>query len=309
METLICQRIVLPFDLKNFRLLKELSIYPNNDELPIVENLKKQRALLKRNSLSILVYGCENLENKSAMTFGMIKDSIVHVNMLSNARLCSFDSDSYIRYYRLKDKAMYEELARLYPRMIGITMPWHFLLDYPTLVECFEGSIPANFFTKFTTIRAIIVIRQVENEEKLIEFVKKSSPKRLVLKNIHLSESFYDQLAWVDSIESLTLDGDLSWTQSSFASRMRGLSRIMWEGTRKFPLTFVLKTFRESASFRQIMFYKLNFGHVILIKKTNCYSLHIEYPCEENRVFSKLFYPKSEDELFGHKQLMENFVD
>lgn len=309
LETLICKRVVLPFELKKFPYLKELSIYPNEEELPIVENLKKQRTFLGRDSLSISVYGCENLENENAITFGMIREVVFCISMMSDARLNSFDCDSSVRYYRLKDRAMYDELARSYPRMTGITMPWHFLLDYPALIDCFKGSIPANFFDKFTEIRAIIVIQQVEDEQKLIEFVKKSLPTRLVLKNVHFGKNFYDQLESVDSIECLTLEGDLRWPEYGFISKMKSLFKVMLESNRKFPLDFVLKAFRESVRFKQITFWKLNFGHVMLRKRESDFVLHLQYPCGENRVFSKGFYLNSEDELYRHEKLMKNFVE
>ena len=306
LKTLICWRVVTPFDLKKFPHLKELSIYPTKEELPILDKLKEQRdALGREDSLSILVYGCEYLE--SELPLQMIRGHLP-VNMTKNWGY-HLDADYEICYYRLEDKEMYKELVRWYPRMVGIPMPWHFVVDYPNLVDAFNGCVPANFLDKFTEINMVIVTRQMANEPRLFDFVRRSGPKRLVLKNIRLHRNFYCELRTVQSIEWLTLDDDLRWTKSSFLSRLRNLRGVWVEISQKFPLDFILRTYSENESL--VMFYlnKPNFGRAWILKmpkKTKFY-LSLKYPNDNNETFSDSFNLDFPGKLAGIQEL-KHFV-
>ena len=311
LETLTCQRVVQTFNLENFPFLKQLSIYPIEEEMPMIKELKRQKIFLRRNSLIISIYGCANWSGEIATNFGMLRVTVPRIHMIDSDRWIKLKYDAQIYYYHLKDMAMYEELARFYPRMTGFAMPWHFMADYPNLLDCFKGSIPADFFNRYTKVSAVIVTRQVDDERKLIEFVRRASPRRLVLKDIQLDRSFYDQLASVDSIQYLTLDGRLTWMESDFISNMRSLYAVMVDSTQKFPLDYFLKKFNES--FRFIYFGNPGFGNVRIIKQLPGSRFHffmfLQYSGGNGRTFMKSYWLDTHEEFFIHKRLMENFVE
>ena len=193
-------------------------------------------------------------------------------------------------------------------RMVGTPMPWHFVVDYPDLVDAFDGCVPVNFLDKFTEITMVIVTRQVADEHRLLDFVRQSGPRRLALKNIRLHRDFYYELGTVQSIEWLTLGDDLRWTKSSFLSRLGNLRGVWVEISQKFPLDFILRTYSENENL--VMFYlgKPNFGYVYIRKHPDRFFLNLEYPRGNNRTSFKNYNLNSLAEFLEIKGILEHFM-
>lgn len=271
LEILICQKIKDGFNLKNYPKLKRLELYPT--DLSIVEKINDQIRELNLFDLKFIVSGFENL------------------NFCFNDKLIRNGCWDKRCYDLNKNQTMF--LSKNYPSLTG-KIPWPFVIDYSTLIECFKV-IPIDFFNIFTRVYKVNVDGAVD-EKSLLIFLKKSGLKFLSIKNNEgiCKKEFYNQLPLIKSIRTLEIV-DYNCRDFSFLLLLRNIEVIDLEGS-KFTSYLMCQLFKSNKHFHTFRFkrFKHKKGLEIIDEKFDTFDYDIEIiPFEKSYYVLLLFHTNS----------------
>ena len=227
LETLICQRFELPFQLDALPKLKEIAIFPfgslfqsgiQESDRKHVEfnfklaftNLLKQRTSLARSNLKIVVNGFDESADQSS---GESTGESFHLNAKNRYKAFKFMQLGFHIFATTKNAEM---IAKNYDKLVR-PLPFQTRVTYTQVARAFNGQIPANFFKYFPEIQSVKVSAHPDSLSDLLNFLENCSDlKCLDLFNCQFDQLFYEQLARFQSLRYLSVH-ELSERQIDFS--------------------------------------------------------------------------------------------
>lgn len=131
-------------------------------------------------------------------------------------------------------------------------------LDYNEIINNGKHLIEKKFYEKFSGFLNLKISGQVEDENQLLDFLKKVKPEGLKFKDALLSRSFFDQLSYQCSfIRELKFKGSngkiLDFSKDfQFVYRLENLSTILFLG--KIHLNYVIELYEKCENLSEVSF-------------------------------------------------------
>ena len=187
LETLVCQRITFDFELNNFRSLTRLEIWPTEDQLPMVRQIREERDLLKRNDLQLICSG--------------FKDELISCAREPPSEEIELTS------------AYLQEIERNRAQFEGC--PWKTSISLTTIVRCLNqitdrllDCLP-NFNKIYSNLP--IILPNGVLQSRLIEVIQKSHPSDLSIPDsLNLTKESFIQLTRIESLKNLKIEINLN---------------------------------------------------------------------------------------------------
>ena len=229
LETLVCQKIVCPLELKDFKWLQRLELFPREEtELEYIRGIMDQKNDLRRHRLQIIVCG--------------LKDTLVVCKRETNLQdYCSFtlNNDYFGKIVEHQDK------------LVG-HIPWEFDLGPDLEFKSFYNSfkeIPKKFFKQFFNLNHIYIWDDIKrkrevyfNPDYAIKLISQSNPKSVDI-NHKFNKKFYEQLTSVQSIKTLVVEDkfeNINYDHFLNLSYLKSLSVY----TERLPISFISKVLK-----------------------------------------------------------------
>ena len=188
LETLICQKIVVPFKLNHFKLLLRLELSPKmEEELEYIRGIIEEKQSLRRDSLVIIVCGFQDL-------LAVIGEG--HQRIASSFEL---------------NEHFFRQVADHSEKLVG-HIPWKFSMNFSAFYKTFK-EIPKDFsFFKLVHIEHIRVSddseikrrRNTPDPSYVLQLLTQSNPESVRI-GYKFDMEFYRQLTSIQSIKNLHL--------------------------------------------------------------------------------------------------------
>ena len=240
LETLVCQKIVSPFTLEDFKSLQRLELFPREErELESIKAIVDEKKLLRREPLEILIWG--------------FRDILVTFKSEQHDISIAFDLDEHFL----------GQVAKHSDNLVGhIPREFEFNVDFAVFSKTLK-EIPKDFFEKFSNIYSVNILddgrrrkKKFPNQSYVLQLLIQSNPK-VVRTDFNFSVKFYEQLTSIQSIENLKIKenfGNINWDlflKLNFLDTLR-------ISTEKLPIDFISKLF------------KLKYLWVFIFSNSNC---------------------------------------
>ena len=266
LETLVCQKIVCPFTLKDFKYLKRLELFPRQEsELEAIKEIMNEKKLLRLPNPEILVWG--------------FKDMLVTFKSEQHGVADAFDLDEHFL----------EQVAKHPDKFVGhIPSGFEFNINFWVFSKALK-EIPNDFFKKFTNIKCVDVLDHSNDVNRrrestfseqayLLQLLTESNPKD-VRTYLNYTPEFYEQLTSIESIENLEISDKFSNINFELFLKLKFLWRFQIS-TEKLPISFIEKLFK--LKYIRIFIFS-NSNCTIFIHRFSNYALRItEGPITEN---------------------------
>ena len=238
LEEIICRRLNRSFDLDDYPNLKKLSVYPDQETLPVVERIIGQKNASNRHDLEILVSGYREIRP-------------------------TFISFPFGPHHFQNQPDQTRQFANNYADWVG-GMPFRFGFCYDTLIRHFGGSLPADFTEKVDEIGLLAVWGRDQgvSETDLLNFLRKNYVRELVLKEkVAFSQAFHDLLPMIRGIKQLVLrySGPENF---DFILNFKSLDALELIETGKLPIRTVHSAFKNLKSLFWFQFVKDRNGNL-----------------------------------------------
>lgn len=271
LETLICQKITCPFELKDFKSLQRLELLPmEKSELDYIRGLMYEREALKRSSLEIVVCG--------------FKELLIPFKPNNRFSLTLFDLNEHY----LKQVAKHKD------DFVG-HIPWIiYLRDFKGFYKI-SKELPRNFFKKIAHIEKIEISGNVRKKKRMpfkacdvLQLLSQINPKDVEINaNFGQTKEFYRELTSLKSITNLSINEKFKNLDYDAFLKLKYLQDFSIF-TEKLPIDFISKIFKM-IFFCNFTFYHPNFymGFDDRYPRYQRYHFYTKYikPNKKNKVF------------------------
>ena len=227
LEILICQKIVCPFKLNDFKSLQRLELFPKEEEeLEYVRAIMNEKKSLGRDCLEITVCGFQDLS--------------VAFQPGPQFFSTSFElSEHYLR-----------QVADHSDKLVG-HIPWEFVIPNFSIFYKTFREIPNDFFffKKFVNIKNIRIWDESGRRKKkspdssyVLQLLTQSNPERVRI-SYSFNKQFYEQLISIQSIKELLVDERFENLDYDLFLKLENL-RTLEISTGKLPIEFISKIFK-----------------------------------------------------------------
>ena len=273
LETLVCQKIVCPFTLEDFKMLQRLELFPaEEEELDYIRGIMKEKNNLRKDSLEITVCG--------------FKDLLVAFK--HGYRL--FFSNFELNEHFLSQVAKHSE------NLVGY-IPWDFNVYFSVFHKIFE-EIPKNFFKKFSNFKRIYFSdytrrlrkRKFPNQSEILQLLIQSNPKVVDLGwDFYFNLEFYEQLTSIKSIRHLEINDKFENLDYELFLKLEFLESLSIR-TEKLPVDFIKKLFKLKFMYNFSFCYSRFRLSVMLCQTYYSYSIDLTRKKDFDMIIDMNFY-------------------
>ena len=228
LETLICQKIVVPFKLNDFKSLQRLELFPREEEeLEYIRGIMEEKRSLRRDNLVITVCGFQDLLVAFAPGHQQ-NNTLFELN------------EHFLR-----------QVADHSDKLVG-HIPWQFFMNEFFIFPKTFKEIPKDFFffKKFVHFLIIVVPDDSERRRRkrdtpdpsyVLQLLSQSNPEH-VRTRFSFNRKFYEQLTSIQSIKALEITERFENLNLDHFLKLKNL-RSFCIFTEKLPIDFISKLF------------------------------------------------------------------
>ena len=232
LETLVCQKIVCPFTLKDFKSLKQLELFPRQEsELEAIKEIMNQKKILRLEHLEILVWG--------------FKDILVTCKSEQHNGATAFDlNEHFLGQFAEHSNKLIAHIPR----------EFEFNINLFVFSKVFK-EIPNGFFKKFTNIYSVHILDdsdhldnskekklKLSQEAYLLQLLTESNPK-VVRTDLNYTPEFYQEITSIRSIQILEIQDEFSSINYELFLKLKFLRKLDISSN-KLQIDFIEKLFK-----------------------------------------------------------------
>ena len=249
LETLVCQKIVCPFSLKNFKSLQRLELFPREEnELDYIKVIIGQKKSLKRLSLEILVCG--------------FKDLLVVCTPWNPPTSTEFELNG----------DFFKQVVKHPDHFVG-QIPWKFVLwNFQTFFPLFK-QLPRDVCTQFANVWFINVspasrrTKWVPDPFDVLQLLIQIQPDRVEI-GFSFPKEFYEKLVSCQFIKDLGLREKYENLDCDLFLKLEYLESLSVR-TEKLPIQFIPKLFRALVYLDSFSFWYSKFAFTIYNRQSH----------------------------------------